>query len=118
VEVRKDYNGAERDFCEALRCDPGNANARAELRHVLSIHAAKSTPMVHAPRAPRVGELCLGTGIVLVGLASTKYNGARGAIVSGVKEGRGGVKLASHGGKAMAIKTENIGIFMIPTLTN
>jgi hypothetical protein len=31
MEVRKDLNGAEREYRKALRCDPENPNARAAL---------------------------------------------------------------------------------------
>jgi Flp pilus assembly protein TadD len=129
--TRKDFDGAEREFHEAIRCDPNNApahfnlgcvimvsrgdcdGAAREFREALRIdphhaYAREYLQKVLEEKAA-AGELRVGADVVLVGLASAKFNGARGTVVSGCKNGRWGVKLQEHDGKVMAIKTENIG---------
>jgi tetratricopeptide (TPR) repeat protein len=104
-----DCDAAEHEFREVLRIDPNHADCRRMLQLLLG---DKATPAQARPArpAPLAGELRVGLGVVLFGLSSAKFNGARGAIVSGVKDGRWGVQLVSHGSKAMAIKTGNIRI--------
>jgi Flp pilus assembly protein TadD len=112
MKASGDRDGAEREFRAAVRIDPNDAKARSFLQRVLAQKADANT-QVKSARVPPAIELRVGNGVVLAGLSSAKFNGARGTIVSGCKDGRWGVKLHAHGGgamRAMAIKTENIRI--------
>jgi Tfp pilus assembly protein PilF len=116
MQASGNCDGAEREFREALRIDPDDATARGYLERVLELKAAANVQAKPAiaqakpTRAPSAGELVVGASVVLAGLSSAKFNGARGTIVSSCQDGRWGVKLPGHDGKAMAIKTENIRI--------
>ena len=135
--VRKDYDGAAREYREAIRCDPNYAKAHCKLGFLLlyrefddgadyefrealrcdpsdasalqaraALAAARRVQSKTNPAA--TADLRVGLGVVLVGLASAKFNGARGTIVSGCHEGRWGVQLWPKGTKAITVKTENI----------
>jgi tetratricopeptide (TPR) repeat protein len=117
---REDHDGAELALREAIRCNPANSATVAMLQTVLDGRAEiecqkalrcgpkNAQALAAMACATNTSELRVGLDVVLVGLASAKFNGARGTIASGCKDGRWGVKLPAHGGKVMAIKTENI----------
>jgi tetratricopeptide (TPR) repeat protein len=114
---RRDFAGAERAFREAVRCDPNHARARDALQAVRRRRAADAEThgaRASAARAVCAGELRVGAGVVLVGLAAAELNGARGTVVGGCKDGRWGVKLAARGGKAVAVKTANLQVRELP----
>jgi hypothetical protein len=68
-DMREDYDGAAHELREAIWCDPSHARAPAALQTVLL--------RAKAARAASASELRVGLGVVLVGLASATFNGAR-----------------------------------------
>jgi tetratricopeptide (TPR) repeat protein len=103
MQTSGDCEAAAREFRSALRSDPHHALALRSLQQVVAMQAAagRSAKPAHAPPAGEPRALP-------AGLSSVKFNGARGTIASGCKDGRRTVNLPEHDGKTMAVKTEEI----------